>query len=153
MTEPWQGSIDPAGVIFALTFINPVVPLMLELSALRRMKSAVFGIMMSMEPAIALLVGVLVLSQSPSLLQVLGIGLVIAATVAAQLRSRRAGRRRDGRRPMSRRAGGSRAQIHPRVAAFRSNRDARGALPRAPAWLGIATGGLGMTPGRGSPGA
>lgn len=91
MTEPWQGSIDPAGVIFALTFINPVVPLMLELSALRRMKSAVFGIMMSMEPAIALLVGVLVLSQSPSLVQVLGIGLVIAATVAAQLRSRRAG--------------------------------------------------------------
>lgn len=92
ISGPGMGNFRPGDLLIfaALALINPVLPLMLELSALRRMKSAVFGTMMSMEPAIALLVGVLILSQSPSMVQVLGIGLVITATIATQLRSRHA---------------------------------------------------------------
>jgi inner membrane transporter RhtA len=55
----------------------------LELEALRRLPNAVFGVLMSLEPAVAALVGFLALSQGLTLLEALAIGLVVAASAGA----------------------------------------------------------------------
>jgi inner membrane transporter RhtA len=67
-----------------LALLVPVVPFALELIALRRLNSAAFGTLMSLEPAIALTVGVLFLHQLPSWVAVAGIGLVVAAGIGAE---------------------------------------------------------------------
>jgi inner membrane transporter RhtA len=57
--------------------------------ALRQMTPAAFGTLMALEPAIGLLLGLVVLHQSPSLVQVAGIALVVLAGGAAQRNGRR----------------------------------------------------------------
>ncbi len=71
-----------AGLGMAL--LLPVVPFVLELLALRRLTTAAFGTLMSLEPAIALVVGWLLLDQRPGLLPLLGIGFVVSAGVGAE---------------------------------------------------------------------
>ncbi|HYO40696.1 MAG TPA: EamA family transporter [Nocardioidaceae bacterium] len=67
-----------------LAVLLPVVPFSLELLALRRLTTAAFGTLMSLEPAIALVIGLLLLHQVPGLWPVLGIGFVVAAGVGAE---------------------------------------------------------------------
>lgn len=67
-----------------LALLLPVLPFTLELLALRRLTTAAFGTLMSLEPAFALLVGLAVLGQVPTPLAVLGIGFVVAAGVGAE---------------------------------------------------------------------
>jgi inner membrane transporter RhtA len=67
-----------------LALLVPVVPFALELIALRRLDSAAFGTLMSLEPAIALTVGLLFLHQLPGWVAVAGIGLVVAAGIGAE---------------------------------------------------------------------
>jgi inner membrane transporter RhtA len=57
--------------------------------------SAVFGVLMSLEPAAAALVGFVLLSQDMGLTEVVAIGLVVCASVGA-LRSAGAPVPRDG---------------------------------------------------------
>jgi inner membrane transporter RhtA len=143
LTQPWEGSVDPVGVAFALAagacwaayilltqhvgdevegikalavtmpvaallatavagpdtltrvtpelllagiglaLLLPVVPFILELLALRRLNTSAFGTLMSLEPAFALLVGLVVLDQVPDLLAAGGIGFVVAAGIGA----------------------------------------------------------------------
>ena len=66
-----------------LALLLPVVPFTLELLALRRLNTAAFGTLMSLEPAFALLVGLVVLHQVPDVLAAAGIGFVVAAGVGA----------------------------------------------------------------------
>ena len=66
-----------------LAILLPVIPFTLELLALRRLTTASFGTLMSVEPAFAMLVGFLVLSQAPGVAGVLGICLVVAAGIGA----------------------------------------------------------------------
>lgn len=66
-----------------LALLLPVVPFMLEFLALRRLSTAAFGTLMSLEPAIALLIGFTLLGQVPRPLAVLGIALVILAGIGA----------------------------------------------------------------------
>jgi inner membrane transporter RhtA len=66
-----------------LALLLPVVPFMLELLALRRLNTAAFGTLMSLEPAFALVVGLLILNQVPGPLAVLGICFVVAAGIGA----------------------------------------------------------------------
>ena len=47
-----------------MALLSSVVPYSLEQEALRRIPANVFGVLMSLEPAIAALAGFLVLSQS-----------------------------------------------------------------------------------------
>jgi len=54
---------------------------MLEISALRYLPTRSFGILMSAEPAIATLMGALLLGQMPGLVQAAGFICVIAASV------------------------------------------------------------------------
>ncbi|MCF6473151.1 EamA family transporter [Nonomuraea sp. MG754425] len=69
--------------------LSSVIPYSLELQALRRMPKHVFGILMSVEPAVAALVGVLLLSEILHVQQ----WAAIICIVAASLGSTRSGRR------------------------------------------------------------
>lgn len=73
-----------------LAILLPVVPFALELLALRRLTTAAFGTLMSLEPAIAMVIGFLVLHQELGLLAVAGIGCVVAAGVGAERSGARA---------------------------------------------------------------
>jgi inner membrane transporter RhtA len=66
-----------------LALLMPVVPLTLELFALRRLTVATFGTLMSLEPAIALIVGLVVLGQTAHVSGAIGIALVVAAGIGA----------------------------------------------------------------------
>lgn len=77
----------PAAAGIAL--LTPVIAFALEMIALRRMTHTAFGTLLSIEPAFGILIGLLVLSQQPTLVQLLGITIVIIAGAAAQ---------RDGKR-------------------------------------------------------
>lgn len=67
-----------------LAVLMPVLPFALEMTALRHMKPAAFGTLMALEPAIGVVLGLLVLKQHPSPLQIAGIALVVLAGAAAQ---------------------------------------------------------------------
>jgi inner membrane transporter RhtA len=60
-----------------------VLPFSLELLALRRLTASAFGTLMSLEPAIALLAGLLVLGQIPSAAAAAGILFVVIAGIGA----------------------------------------------------------------------
>jgi inner membrane transporter RhtA len=66
-----------------LALLMPVAPLTLELFALRRLTVATFGTLMSLEPAIALIVGLVVLGQTARVSGAIGIALVVAAGIGA----------------------------------------------------------------------
>jgi inner membrane transporter RhtA len=143
LTQPWDGAVDPLGVLYALAaavcwasyilltqrvgdevaginglavsmpvaglvatitvgpavfprmtpeilligiglaILLPVVPFALELLALRRLTTAAFGTLMSLEPAFAMIVGLVVLHQVPGPAGVIGICFVVAAGIGA----------------------------------------------------------------------
>ncbi|MGO3327144.1 EamA family transporter [Gordonia sp. (in: high G+C Gram-positive bacteria)] len=64
----------------ATALLGSVIPYSLELSALRRVPERVFGVLLSLEPVVAVLVGLLVLHQRIGLLPALAVGAVIAAS-------------------------------------------------------------------------
>ena len=84
----WQLALAGLG----LAVLLPVVPFSLELLALRRLTTSAFGTLMSLEPAIAVAVGLVVLHQLPGMWPVLGIAFVVAAGAGAE----RTGARYDG---------------------------------------------------------
>ena len=72
-----------------LALLMPVLPLALEMIALRHMNHAAFGTLMALEPAIGVVLGLVVLQQHLSVVQTVGIMLVVVAGAAAQRGSRR----------------------------------------------------------------
>ena len=78
-----------AGVGLAILF--PVIPFALEMLALRRLTATAFGTLMSLEPALALLIGLIVLGQGPGLLPVAGIAFVVVAGIGAERTGARPG--------------------------------------------------------------
>jgi inner membrane transporter RhtA len=75
-----------------LAILLPILPFAFELLALRQMTPTAFGTLMALEPAIGVLIGLLVLHQQPSPAQYAGILFVVSAGAAAQ----QGGRRRTG---------------------------------------------------------
>ena len=69
--------------MLALAALHPVLPFSLELLALRRLTASAFGTLMSLEPAIALLAGLLILGQIPSAAAAAGILFVVVAGIGA----------------------------------------------------------------------
>lgn len=75
----WEGLLGIAG----LAILVPLLPYALEMTALRRMTTSSFGILMSLEPAFGAMAGFLILSQPMTALQMFGTALVVAASVGA----------------------------------------------------------------------
>ncbi len=67
-----------------LAVLLPVVPFALEMVALQRLTTAAFGTLMSLEPAFALVVGLVLLTQVPGPPAVVGIAFVVAAGIGAE---------------------------------------------------------------------
>jgi inner membrane transporter RhtA len=67
----------------AIGLLSSVVPYWLELEVLRRVPTRVFGVWMSLEPAVAALIGLAVLGQRLSLLEWAGICCVVVASAGA----------------------------------------------------------------------
>jgi inner membrane transporter RhtA len=66
-----------------IALLSSVIPYSFELEALRRMPATVFGILMSVEPAAAALVGLVVLDEVLHIQEWIAIGLVVAACLGA----------------------------------------------------------------------
>ena len=67
----------------AIGILSSVIPYRLELEALRRMPTRLFGVWMSLEPAVAALIGLVLLGQQLSLVEWLAIGCVMIACAGA----------------------------------------------------------------------
>ena len=67
----------------AIGVLSSVIPYRLELEALRRMPTRLFGVWMSLEPAVAALIGLVLLGQQLTGLEWLAIGCVMIACAGA----------------------------------------------------------------------
>ncbi|MFL5869036.1 MAG: EamA family transporter, partial [Thermoleophilaceae bacterium] len=67
----------------AVAMLSSAIPYSLELESLRRLPEAVFGVLMSLEPALAALAGFVVLGQDLRARELAAIVLVVAASAGA----------------------------------------------------------------------
>jgi len=84
LTEP-----DLLGSALVVALASSVLPYSFELEALRRLPEAVFGVLMSLEPAVAALAGLVVLGQELGARELLAIGMVVVASAGAASLSHR----------------------------------------------------------------
>ena len=68
---------------FGIAMLSSAIPYSLELEALRWLPQGVFGVLMSLEPAVAAAIGFIVLGQDLSALELGGIALVVLASAGA----------------------------------------------------------------------
>jgi inner membrane transporter RhtA len=68
---------------FGVAMLSSAVPYTLELEALRRMPAGVFGVLMSLEPAMAALAGFIVLDEGLATRELVAIVLVVTASAGA----------------------------------------------------------------------
>jgi inner membrane transporter RhtA len=67
----------------AVGVLSTAVPYVVEMEALRRLPQAVFGVLMSLEPAVAAAIGFLALSQDLTAREIVAIGFVVVASAGA----------------------------------------------------------------------
>ncbi|USY17573.1 EamA family transporter [Nocardiopsis exhalans] len=68
-------------LLIALLF--PMVPFLLEMIALQRMSRTAYSTFSSLEPAVALVMGLIIIGQAPVAVQLVGMGLVVVAGIGA----------------------------------------------------------------------
>ena len=73
----------------AVGVLSSAVPYSLDLLALRRLPTAVFGVLTSLNPGMAVLAGYLLLDQTLAPMQAVGVALVMAASIGVTVTSRR----------------------------------------------------------------
>jgi inner membrane transporter RhtA len=83
--------LDPHIVLFGLgvAAVSSAIPISLEMVALKRLPQEAFGIMTSLEPAVAALLGLLMLGEHLSALQWLAIVLVMCAAAGSSVTASR----------------------------------------------------------------
>lgn len=81
-------SPGPLALGCAVGMLSSAIPYSFELEALRRIAPSVFGVFMSLEPAMAALAGLLVLGQGLSVRTLAGMALVISASIGASRRTK-----------------------------------------------------------------
>ena len=74
---------DLLGSALVVALASSVLPYSLELEALRRLPEAVFGVLMSLDPAVAALAGFVVLGQDLGARELLAIAMVVVASAGA----------------------------------------------------------------------
>ena len=91
VAEAGSGVLAPHDVLIgvAVGLLSSALPYSLELEALRRIAAGAFGVLMSLEPAVAALTGFLILGQPLGAHELAGIALVVAASLGASRRARR----------------------------------------------------------------
>lgn len=82
----WQWSILPIGL--AVAVLSTALPYSLEMIALTRLPTRIFGTLMSMEPALAAMSGMVFLGESLTLTQTLALCSIIAASMGSTLTMR-----------------------------------------------------------------
>jgi inner membrane transporter RhtA len=84
--------LEPRSLLLgaAVGLLSSAIPYSFENEALRRIDPAVFGVLMSIEPAMAALAGFIALGQGLTARAVVGIALVVVASVGAARRTREA---------------------------------------------------------------
>ena len=73
----------------AVAAVSSAIPISLEMMALKRLPKEAFGIMISMEPAVAAILAIGLLGEHLSALQWLAIGCIVAASMGSALTARR----------------------------------------------------------------
>jgi inner membrane transporter RhtA len=68
---------------FAVALLSSAIPYFLEITALQRVRASTYGVLLSIEPAIAALMGFVILSQPLSALETGAIGAIAAAAAGA----------------------------------------------------------------------
>jgi inner membrane transporter RhtA len=76
-------SLGVLAIGFGVAMLSSAIPYTLELEALRRMPAGVFGVLMSLEPAMAALAGFIVLDEGLATRELVAIVLVVAASAGA----------------------------------------------------------------------
>jgi inner membrane transporter RhtA len=91
VVEGGTAVLHPAVVAGGLgvALLSSLIPYSLEIVALRRLSAAAFGLLMSLEPAVAALAGVLVLGQAVTAVLAVALVLVVTASVGNTLTGRR----------------------------------------------------------------
>ena len=86
-----HASIDMklVGIAIVLALLSSAVPYTLEMFALRRLPAKNFGILMSLEPAVAMLAGLVFLSEELNVTQTLAILCVMGASAGSTLTTRK----------------------------------------------------------------
>lgn len=83
----WHWSVLPLGL--AIAVLSTALPYSLEMMALTRLPTRVFGTLMSMEPAVATLSGMIFLGEILTLPQTLALGAIIIASMGSTLTVKR----------------------------------------------------------------
>ncbi len=81
--EPSELSLAQLPAAAGLAVLTPLIPFSLEMMALRRMDMGAFSILMSLEPALGAIFGYLIMGQTLSAQQIIGILAVMIASVGA----------------------------------------------------------------------
>ena len=79
----WQWSVMPIGL--AVAILSTALPYSLEMIALTRLPTRIFGTLMSMEPALAAVSGMVFLGETLTLTQTLALCSIIAASMGSTL--------------------------------------------------------------------
>ena len=82
------GRPGPMLLAFGVAMLASVVPYTLEFAAMRRAPRRVFGVLLSLDPALATLAGWLLLGQHSSPVAIAAVAVVIAASVGSTLTAR-----------------------------------------------------------------
>ena len=81
--EPGLWSLSVLGVLAIAGVLSSLIPFAAEMTALRTLPIATFGLLLALEPAVAAIVGFLALGQELSAAQVAGICLVVGAAAGS----------------------------------------------------------------------
>ncbi|MEX9248421.1 EamA family transporter, partial [Salmonella enterica] len=83
----WHWSILPLGL--AVAVLSTALPYSLEMIALTRLPTRTFGTLMSMEPALAAVSGMIFLGETLTGIQIMALCAIIAASMGSTLTIRR----------------------------------------------------------------
>lgn len=99
------------GATLGIALLFPLVPFLLEMVALQRMSRSAYSTFVSLEPAVSLVMGLLIIAQAPQTVQLAGMALVVVAGIGSA-------RGESRPRPAEQRTGAPEEPEQPRVGAL-----------------------------------
>lgn len=89
-THAGAALLDPAilGIGLGVALLSSAIPISLEMAALRRLSPQTFGVLLSLEPAMAAMIAFILLNEQLSAMQWFAIGLIVSASVSSSLAQR-----------------------------------------------------------------